>query len=153
MTKAEAYDKAWRPGRKDDFSLVDEIYHQNYKSIDCRTGIEANIEDDKAIVSTLGESVVFGPSVALFEGEDFVCVEGFAKRQFSINDPSYGVMMTALSYQDGKIVSQKTFPVIWILIPVMEKTGIGKITSNVRTADDTVFSADNNSLRRFCRLP
>ena len=58
MTKAEAYDKAWRPGRKDDFSLVDEIYHQNYKSIDCRIGIEANIEDDKAIVSTLGESVV-----------------------------------------------------------------------------------------------
>ena len=30
MTKAEAYDKAWRLGRKGDFSLVDEIYHQNY---------------------------------------------------------------------------------------------------------------------------
>ena len=108
MTKAEAYDKAWRLGRKGDFSLVDEIYHQNYKSIDYRTGIEANIEDDKVIVSTLGESVVFGPSKALFEGEDFVCVEGFAKRQFNVNDPSYGIMMTALSYQDGKIVSQKT---------------------------------------------
>ena len=108
MTKAEAYDKAWRLGRKGDFSLVDEIYHQNYKSIDYRTGIEANIEDDKVIVSTLGESVVFGPSKALFEGEDFVCVEGFAKRQFNENDPSYGIMMTALSYQDGKIVSQKT---------------------------------------------
>ena len=108
MTKAEAYDKAWRLGRKGDFSLVDEIYHQNYKSTDYRTGIEANIEDDKVIVSTLGESVVFGPSKALFEGEDFVCVEGFAKRQFNVNDPSYGIMMTALSYQDGKIVSQKT---------------------------------------------
>ena len=108
MTKAEAYYKAWRLGRKGDFSLVDEIYHQIYKSIDYRTGIEANIEDDKVIVSTLGESVVFGPSKALFEGEDFVCVEGFAKRQFNVNDPSYGIMMTALSYQDGKIVSQKT---------------------------------------------
>ena len=108
MTLAEAYDKAWRLGRKGDFSLVDEIYHQNYKSIDYRTGIETNIEDDKVIVSTLGESVVFGPSKALFEGEDFVCVEGFAKRQFNVNDPSYGIMMTALSYQDGKIVSQKT---------------------------------------------
>ena len=63
---------------------------------------------DKVIVSTLGESVVFGPSKALFEGEDFVCVEGFAKRQFNVNDPSYGIMMTALSYQDGKIVLQKT---------------------------------------------
>ena len=55
MTKAEAYDKAWRLGRKGHFSLVDEIYHLNYKSIDYRTGIEANIEDDKVIVSTLGE--------------------------------------------------------------------------------------------------
>lgn len=108
MTKTEAYDKAWRLGRKGDFSLVDEIYHQNYKSIDYRTGIQANIEDDKVIVSTLGESVVFGPSKAPFEGEDFVCVEGFTKRQLNVNDPSYGIMMTALSYQDGKIVSQKT---------------------------------------------
>ena len=109
MTRTEAWEKAWRLVAKEkDYSLVDEIYHQNYKSIDYRTGIEANIEDDKVIVSTLGESVVFGPSKALFEGEDFVCVEGFAKRQFNVNDPSYGIMMTALSYQDGKIVSQKT---------------------------------------------
>ena len=108
MTKAEAYDKAWRLGRKGHFSLVDEIYHLNYKSMDYRTGIEANIEDDKVIVSTLGESVVFDPRKALFEGEKFVYVEGFAKRQFNINDPSYGIMMTALSYQDGKIISQKT---------------------------------------------
>ena len=109
MTRTEAFEMAWKLAAKEkDFSLVDEIYHQNYKSIDYRTGIEANIEDDKVIVSTLGESVVFGPSKALFEGEDFVCVEGFAKRQFNVNDPSYGIMMTALSYQDGKIVSQKT---------------------------------------------
>ena len=108
MTKAEIYEKAWALAQKNDFSLVDEIYHPDYKSFDFRTGIYANIEDDKVIVSTLGESVVFGPSKALFEGEDFVCVEGFAKRQFNVNDPSYGIMMTALSYQDGKIVSQKT---------------------------------------------
>ena len=108
MTKAEAYDKAWRLGCKGHFSLVDEIYHPNYKSIDYRTGIEANIEDDKVIISKLGESVVFGPCKALFEGEDFVCVEGFAKRQFNIDDPSYEITMMALSYQDDKIISQKT---------------------------------------------
>ena len=108
MTKAEIYEKAWVLAQKNDFSIVDEIYHPDYKFFDFRTGIYANLEDDKVIVSTLGESVVFGPSKALFEGEDFVCVEGFAKRQFNVNDPSYGIMMTALSYQDGKIVSQKT---------------------------------------------
>ena len=43
-----------------------------------------------------------------FLREKILFVEGFAKRQFNVNDPSYGIMMTALSYQDGKIVSQKT---------------------------------------------
>ena len=30
----------------------------------------------------------------------------------------------------AKSYRKKLFPVIWILIPVMEKTGIGKITSD-----------------------
>ena len=53
MTKAEAYDKAWRLGARGDFSLVDQIYHPDYSSFDYRTGIEANIEDDKLIVTTI----------------------------------------------------------------------------------------------------
>ena len=53
MTKAEAYDKAWRLGARGDFSLVDQIYHHDYSSFDYRTGIEANIEDDKLIVTTI----------------------------------------------------------------------------------------------------
>ena len=71
MTKAEVFEKAWRLGFKGDFSLVDEIYHSDYKSFDYRTGIEANIEDDKVIASTLGESVIFGPHKTLFENDNF----------------------------------------------------------------------------------
>ena len=59
MTKAEKFEKAQRIGLKGDFSLVDKIYHPDYKSFDYRAGIEANIEDDKVIASTLGESVIF----------------------------------------------------------------------------------------------
>jgi len=33
MTKAEAFDKAWRLGIKGDFSLYDEIVHTDYESI------------------------------------------------------------------------------------------------------------------------
>ena len=58
MTKAEKFEKAWRLEFKGDFSLVDEMYHKEYKSFDYRTGIEANLEDDKVIASTLGESVI-----------------------------------------------------------------------------------------------
>ena len=74
MTKAEKFEKAWRLGFKGDFSHVDEIYHPDYKSFDYRTGIEANIEDDKVIASTLGESVIFGPHRTLFENENLLCL-------------------------------------------------------------------------------
>ena len=38
MTRAEAFDKAWRIGaKKKDFSFVDEIYHADYSSSDVFT--------------------------------------------------------------------------------------------------------------------
>ena len=39
MTKVEAYEWAWDLAMKGDFSLVDQIYHPDYKSFDLRTGI------------------------------------------------------------------------------------------------------------------
>ena len=108
MTKAEAYDKAWRLGARGDFSLVDQIYHPDYSSFDYRTGIEANIEDDKVIASTLGESVIFGPHRTLFENENFLCIERFSKRFTNTTDPDYGVAIVAVNYEDRKIIWQKT---------------------------------------------
>ena len=43
MTKVEAYERAWDLAMKGDFSLVDQIYHPDYKSFDLRTGIYANL--------------------------------------------------------------------------------------------------------------
>ena len=44
MEKVEAYNKAWRLGAKsNDFSLVDEIYHHELKSVDDGSGVEENI--------------------------------------------------------------------------------------------------------------
>ena len=49
MTKAEAFDKAWRLAFKnDDFSIVDEIYHPDYSAPDPNTGIVVNLEGDKS---------------------------------------------------------------------------------------------------------
>ena len=70
MTKAEEFDKAWRLGFKSDFSLVDEIYHPDYKSYDYRTGIEANIKDDKVIVSSRNQTTTIGPFKTIFENEN-----------------------------------------------------------------------------------
>ena len=71
MTKAGAYEKALRLGFKRDFSLVDKIYHPDYKSYDYRTGIEANIEDDKVIVSSRNQTTTIGPFKTIFEDENF----------------------------------------------------------------------------------
>ena len=71
MTKAEEYVAAWRLGYRGDFSLVDRIYHSDYNSFDYRTGIEANLEDDKVINSTLNAVIIIGHFQAIYESEDF----------------------------------------------------------------------------------
>ena len=71
MTKAGAYEKAWRLGFKRYFSLVDEIYHFDYKFYDYRTGVEANIEDEEVIVSSRNQTTTIGPFKTIFENENF----------------------------------------------------------------------------------
>ena len=39
MSKVETYQQAWSLALKGDFSLVDQIYHAEYRSFDLRTGI------------------------------------------------------------------------------------------------------------------
>ena len=73
MTKAEIYEKAWVLAQKNDFSLVDEIYHPDYKSFDFRTGIYTNLEDDKVIISTLDEECTYGPYEIIYKMMSF-CV-------------------------------------------------------------------------------
>ena len=75
MTRAESLDKAWRLAAKEkDFSLVDEIYHPDYKAIDHRFGIETNIDSDKAIISTFANSIKIGPFRTIYESEKFLCI-------------------------------------------------------------------------------
>ena len=74
MTKAEAFDKAWRLAFKnDDFSLVDQIYHPDYSAPDPNTGIVVNLEDDKVIVSSVRETYMIGFFRPIFESDEFVC--------------------------------------------------------------------------------
>jgi hypothetical protein len=109
MTKAEIYEKAWALAQKNDFSLVDEIYHPDYKSFDFRTGIYANLEDDKVIVSTLDEECTYGPYEIIYENDEFLCFYKYVKSQIEgENEPSFETFMHAINYKDGKIIKQKT---------------------------------------------
>ena len=51
MSKVEEYFTAWNRAMKGDFSLADQLYQPDYKSFDLRTGIMANIKDDKVSVA------------------------------------------------------------------------------------------------------
>ena len=63
MTRTEAFEKAWRLGAdKKDFSLVDEIYHPDYKAVDVMTGVEVNLEDDKTRLLLLAKKLQFDPT-------------------------------------------------------------------------------------------
>ena len=106
MTKVEAYEKAWDLGMKGDFSLVDQIYHPDYKSFDLRTGIYANLEDDKVIVSTLDEDAVTSSMEVIFEHDNFMCFVAYQK--VLDPEPRFRAFMTAINYQDGLILNQKT---------------------------------------------
>ena len=76
MTRAEAFDKAWRLGIKGDFSLVDEIYHSDYKALDAYSEVEVNLEADKEVASTLGDFLTGTHPVVLSEDENFLRAHG-----------------------------------------------------------------------------
>ena len=106
MTKVEAYERAWDLAMKGDFSLVDQIYHPDYKSFDLRTGIYANLEDDKVIVSTLDEDAVTSSMEVIFEHDNFMCFVAYKK--VLDPEPRFRAFMTAINYKDGLILNQKT---------------------------------------------
>ena len=108
MTKAEAYDKAWRLGFNGDFSLVDKIYHPDYSAYDYRAGVEVNLEMDKVVVATLSEgATTTGPFHTIFEDEKFVCIERTFKT-VRTEKISFGVVLTTLTYLGGLIITAES---------------------------------------------
>ena len=86
----------------------------------------------------------------------FVCIECFVKRHYDElceSNPDFIARMTANHFKIIRLLSKKLMHNSWTLTLAKAKTGTGKTTSNARTVDDTFHTPDNNSLRRFCRLP
>ena len=106
MSKVKIYQKAWSQALKGDFSLVDQIYHPEYRSFDLRTGIYTNIDDDKVIVTTENEEIFRSYPDVLYENDEFLCIIAYQK----VSDPEtrYRSFTTAIIYKEGQILSQKT---------------------------------------------
>ena len=80
MRKLEAYNKAWRLGVKsNDFSLVDKIYHSDFKAVDAVSGVEVNIDAFKEALNTLKESIIVTPAEVIFENENLLKAHRYNK--------------------------------------------------------------------------
>ena len=105
MTRAEAFDKAWRLGIKGDFSLVDEIYHPDYKAVDAYSGVEVNLEADKEVASTLGDLLIGTYPVVLSEDKNFLRIQRYNRH---LGAEIFASVTTAITYKDGLIITQQT---------------------------------------------
>ena len=108
MTRTEAFEKAWRLVAKEkDYSLVDEIYHPDYKAISHMTGVEVNLEADKEAHLALIEHLIVAPAKIFNESEDFLCIQRYSKyREADI----FMSGTTTITRKDGKIISQDSLP-------------------------------------------
>ena len=107
MTKAEMFDKAWKLGLKGNFSLVDKIYHQKYKAVHREVNVEVDLDADKIVMATYKDSVIFGPFRVIFENNEFLCLERHVRSTLE-KEPSYNTVMSAITYKDGKIITQES---------------------------------------------
>ena len=107
MTKEEVFDKAWRLGLKGDFSLVDEIYHPKYRAVQKNINVEVDLDSDKIVMSTLSEVMIFGPFRVIFANDEFSCLERHFRSMLA-GEPSYNTVITAITYKDGKIITQES---------------------------------------------
>ena len=105
MTRAEAFDKAWRLGIKGDFSLVDEIYHPDYKAVDAYSGVEVNLEADKEVASTLGDLLIGTYPVVFSEDKNFLRIHRYNRH---LSAEIFASVTTAITYKDGLIITQQT---------------------------------------------
>ena len=103
MTRAEAFDKAWRLGIKGDFSLVDEIYHPDYKALDAYSGVEVNLEADKEVASTLGDLLIGTHPVVLSEDKNFLRIHRYNRH---LGAEIFASVTTSITYKDGQIITQ-----------------------------------------------
>ena len=105
MTRAEVFDKAWRLGIKGDFSMVDEIYHPDYKALDAYSGVEVNLEADKEVASTLGDLLIGTHPVVLSEDKNFLRIHRYNRH---LGAEIFASVTTVITYKDGLIITQQT---------------------------------------------
>ena len=75
MTGTEKFGKMWRlVAKQRDYSLVDEIYHPDYKAVGSIKGIEVNLAADKDAHLALVEHLKVAPAKTVDEGNNLLYI-------------------------------------------------------------------------------
>ena len=106
MTKAEEFDQARRLAYKGDFSLVEKLYHPDFKHFDHRVGLEVNLDMQSAVMSAY-ENITFGPYRVIYENTDFLCIHRYVRNSLT-REPAYWAMISGINYKDGKVIRHET---------------------------------------------
>ena len=69
--------------------------------------VEVDLDADKIVMATYKDSVIFGPFQVIFENNEFLCLEKHVRSTLE-KDPSYNTVMSAITYKDGKIITQES---------------------------------------------
>ena len=89
--------------------MIDKIYHQKYKAVHREVNVEVDLDADKIVMATYKDSVIFGPFRVIFENNEFLCLERHVRSTLE-KEPSYNTAMSAITYNNGKIITQESFP-------------------------------------------
>jgi hypothetical protein len=109
MTKAKEFDRAWKLTFLQDTSLVDKIYHSDYRAIDHKWGIEVTIDSDKVIEFTVAKLVNWGPFETIYEDNHFLCIHRYRRILSEKGRKSdHNSIISAVSYKEGKIITQES---------------------------------------------
>ena len=84
---------------KGEFSLHDEIIHQDYESIN--QGITINKEMSKTILSGVGDFTIIGPMYTIYENDEFACIHQYSK---IANGVMFYSVMTAIKFKNAKVI-------------------------------------------------
>ena len=106
MTKAETFIQAWRlAARKEDFSLVDKIYHPDYSAFDHSAGVEVNLESDKQVILTLRHEIKATTPTIVSESDNFLQLHRYNRYR---DADIFNSITTSIHYKDGKIINQES---------------------------------------------
>ena len=92
--------------RNGNFTLMDKIYHQDFRGYDPRVSAWINYAEHKILLPTIQKVIKGGKSRIIFENEEFLCFEVFRKHLEVEND--FIVIIAGVKYKNNEIIEMES---------------------------------------------